>query len=53
MEKIIVEYYFDYAEVRIGDKSKLVYAEDLGEIAELLKFIGGNLNIKIEERNLE
>lgn len=51
MNKIIVEYHYDIAEVKIGDKTRIVSAEDLSEIAELLNFIGENLNIEIEERD--
>ena len=51
MSKIIVEYHYDIADVKIGDKTKIVYAEDLSEIAELLNFIGKNLSIEIEERD--
>lgn len=50
MNKIIATYISsDFVEVKIGDKTKIVQAEDLSEISDLLKFIGENFNIKIEE----
>lgn len=51
MSKIIVEYKYDFAEVKIGDETIIVSVEDLSEIAELLNFIGKKLNIEIEERD--
>ena len=51
MNKIIVEYLYDVAEVKIGDETQIVYAEDLSEIKELVDFIAKNLNIEIEERD--
>lgn len=51
MRKIIVDYYYDYAEVNIEDKSEIVSVGDLSEISNLLNFICENLNIEIEERD--
>lgn len=52
MNKIIAEYYCDSVEITIGDNKCLVFAEDLSEIADLINFIGENLNIEIEEKDL-
>ena len=51
MRKIIVDYYYDFAEVKIEDKTQIVCVEDLSEIKVLADFIGENLDVEIEERN--
>ncbi len=51
MNKIRAEYYQDYVEIRINNKSKIVYVEDLSEISELLKFMSKELNLEVEEIN--
>lgn len=51
MNKIIVDYYYDFAEVKIGNETIIVSVEDLSEIQELLNFISKKLNIEIQERD--
>lgn len=51
MKKIIVDYYYDFVEVKIGNETIIVSVEDLSEIQELLNFISKKLNIEIQERD--